>query len=72
MELQKILSGHKIINLVHVVGVGPMLLIIGLLNVNDLCTHITGYLLIIISIIIILYHSGKYLNKYKDEFGAIY
>ena len=67
MDLTRILSGDKIINLFHVFGVALMFIIIGILNLNDLHTHRTGYFLIFMAVVIILYHSYLYLKKYIDE-----
>jgi len=66
MDLTRILSGEKIINLFHVFGVALMFIIIGILNIKDLHTHGTGYFLIIMAIVIILYHSYLYMKKYMD------
>lgn len=68
MDLEKILSGTKIINLFHVFGVGLMFLIIGILNRKGLHTHATGTLLIIMAVVIILYHSYLYMKKYNNEY----
>ena len=67
MDLEKILSGQKIINLFHVLGVGSMFLIIGILNRKGLHTHATGTFLIIMAVVIMFYHSYLYIKKYNNE-----
>jgi hypothetical protein len=69
MDLEKIFSGQKIINLVHVFGVGLMFLIIGFLNRSGLHTYETGTFLYIMALVIMLYHSYLYITKYIKEFN---